>query len=696
MKTWLISGEGERWSVKLYVRDLGGHLDSTYRAWGRTLAARVLSVLRVVWLVSALPLDYRGKLRILRTMYIPAALHGIEASLLSQSNVLKLRAAFVRACWSSKLTLAHTGTVLGMLDGPDCVDPDTCIVWIRFRMLRRFLAYRPLETARIARLLEMISNGASGHGPLHLLFDSAATLGFQWCPAGFCWSRPGLPRLPMVDGPFQHFQAAILDACRDMNSASLCRREGFRGGPLLDFRGSAQLLFSSHLRDRDKALLRGSLSGGVWNGFLLGKVHGENVPCRFCGAPDGDGHLFWDCSFPPLVVIRDSPEFHDIVSLGRAFWPGCVLWHGWLPALSGSDFGCPWAGDVADAASKRLEVALGSYVEEGRHAQHDFLIGGDRRELAAAPDVWSDGSLVVHEVSGVGVAGCGVYAHAFGAAWFRRKWGHLDLLPPLSDGAGEACRLNCSVPGPLQTVQRAEIWCVLVALQGCLWMHVGVDNLNVVNHISFIIAGRRAGRPFSLVNDGDLLLLVQQMIRWRGSGNAAVTKVKGHADEGLLALGRVREVDRIGNNEADAADLGRKRVHHSVSDAWRLVNRACARWYPVVRDLHRFFVAIARAALNDDVLAGTSLYPVVWSAAANPKRRRVERAVRNYAWLPGPARLWTADWFQVPVACIGEADVAACPFSVSFLLRLLISLVLCTGLVVLASLGLVGSLIWSF
>ena len=81
MKSWVVSGAGDRWSVKLDVRDLGGHLDTTYRAWGRNLGARVLAVLRVVWLVSALPLDYRGKLRILRTMYIPAALHGIEPSL---------------------------------------------------------------------------------------------------------------------------------------------------------------------------------------------------------------------------------------------------------------------------------------------------------------------------------------------------------------------------------------------------------------------------------------------------------------------------------------------------------------------------------------------------------------------------------------------------------------------------------------
>ena len=94
----------------------------------------------MVWLVSALPLDYEGKLRILLTKFIPAALCGIEASLLSQSSYLRLRAAFVRACWSSKMTLAHTGTVLAMLDGPEFVDPSACVIWYRFRLLRRYLA----------------------------------------------------------------------------------------------------------------------------------------------------------------------------------------------------------------------------------------------------------------------------------------------------------------------------------------------------------------------------------------------------------------------------------------------------------------------------------------------------------------------------------------------------------------------------
>ena len=203
IKDWVIFDQDERWTVKLDVRDLGGHLDTTYRAWGCTLAARVLAVLRVVWLVSALPLGYHGKLRILRTMFIPAALHGIEASHLSQGSLFKLRAAFVRACWSSKLTLAHTGTVLGMLDGPEIVDPVACIVWFRFRLMRRYLAYRPLEAARIGRLLELVSGGAPGHGPVHLLVESASSLGFQWCLDGFCWDRPGLPQLQVLISIFR-------------------------------------------------------------------------------------------------------------------------------------------------------------------------------------------------------------------------------------------------------------------------------------------------------------------------------------------------------------------------------------------------------------------------------------------------------------------------------------------------------------
>ena len=207
-----------------------------------------------------------------------------------------------------------------------------------------------------------------------------------------------LPLLGNLAGPVQHFQAAVLDAWRDKVAAHLCCRQGFRGGPLLDVHGSLQLLDSSRVRERDNALLRSIMVGGVWNGLLLGRVRSQAVPCRFCGAPDNDGHLFWDCPFPPLVEIRESTEFHDLMSLDKASWPWCLLWHGWLPMLSGVNGASPWVVDASEIAAYLLEVALGRYSSG---LVSEWVPSGDfDRDMAASslpdhPDVWTDGSLVL-------------------------------------------------------------------------------------------------------------------------------------------------------------------------------------------------------------------------------------------------------------------------------------------------------------
>ena len=121
----------------------------------------------------------------------------------------------------------------------------------------------------------------------------------------------------MITGAVQHFRSAILDAWRFHVFSRLSERKGFWGGSFASFHGSLQLLTSSHLRERDKMLLRAILCGGVWNGFFLGKARKEDVPCRFCGQWEGDGHLFWECSFP-IQHVRDLPEFAYLMSLNRS------------------------------------------------------------------------------------------------------------------------------------------------------------------------------------------------------------------------------------------------------------------------------------------------------------------------------------------------------------------------------------------
>ena len=72
--------------------------------------------------------------------------------------------------------------------------------------------------------------------------------------------------------------------------------------------------------------------------------------------------------------------------------------------------------------------------------------------------------------------------------------------------------------------------------------------------------------------------LIDRMLHLGGVDTVQVTKVKGHADQGMVLDGRVRELDRLGNNAADeAADFGRRRVGNAVIDARRNLPGVCGR-----------------------------------------------------------------------------------------------------------------------
>ena len=276
---------GSFWKVQLDVRDLGGHLDFTGRARAGTLSQRIGEATVGVAAVGAPPLGFQVKLVPVRGKYLLAALHAAEASYVSSSSISAFGAAVVRAVWSSKMPLANAPAILNLLDGPVVMDPAFQIVWARFSMTRRYLAYCPEEEPGIFRMVDLISRGSQGHGPVHPLLISAAELGFAWDGAEQGRVRVSLPPLRMMTGLVQHFYSSILDAWRFSFFAKLSAKKGFRGVEYADFQGSLQLLNSSHLRERDRKLLGAIVCGG------------ERIPCRLCGQRVGDGHLFWECTF---------------------------------------------------------------------------------------------------------------------------------------------------------------------------------------------------------------------------------------------------------------------------------------------------------------------------------------------------------------------------------------------------------------
>ena len=100
--------------------------------------------------------------RVVWSMYLPAALHGIEASLLASDSLQRLWSSITRVVCSRRQPLASVGAVLSLLDGPTGCDPAFGVVLFRFRLLCRYLALWPKEVRRVYHLLEMVSERALG------------------------------------------------------------------------------------------------------------------------------------------------------------------------------------------------------------------------------------------------------------------------------------------------------------------------------------------------------------------------------------------------------------------------------------------------------------------------------------------------------------------------------------------------------
>ena len=195
----------------------------------------------------------------------------------------------------------------------------------------------------------------------------------------------------------------------------------------------------------------------------------------------------------------------------------------------------------------------------------------------------------------------------------------------------------------------------------------------MVRHVGRLLDGHHGSLPLELVKDGDLLLLIGKMLRLRGLDTVRFAQVKGQADEGMVLDGRVRELDRLGNDAADeAADFGRGKVGNAVIDARRNLSGVCGRWYPVILDLHRFFIAISRAVVNHDGRDGTAP-EIPWFGLPVPSPRGVH-AVRDRSFLPGPPGIWVSEWVTVPASVIRAEVVAHWPHTAGPFLKWVASL----------------------
>ena len=114
-------------------------------------------------------------------------------------------------------------------------------------------------------------------------------------------------------------------------------------------------------------------------------------------------------------------------------------------------------------------------------------------EMTEHPNVWTDGCR--EDFSSVGlfeVAGAGVYLLASEVACECSVQGTAEEC---GDALLERCRAFLTVPGVMQTVQRAEFWGAILAMQAYWSCHLGIDNLNVARCIGRLLDHGSLVRP---------------------------------------------------------------------------------------------------------------------------------------------------------------------------------------------------------
>ena len=342
-----------------------------------------------------------------------------------------------------------------------------------------------------------------------------------------------------------------------------------------------------------------------------------------------------------------------------------------MPGLNGVSRKDSWASSSGDLASFQLERCLGAYPIDFGDAwtpPEYWDVADIALEMPEHPNIWTDGSREdFSAVRDFEVAGAGVYLPASELSFDGLVWATAE---DYGDARLERCRAFLPVPGVMQTVQRAEFWSAIVAVQAYWPCHLGIDNLNVARCIGRLLDHDCLTKPLPLVKDGDLIALVRFMIRTRGRETDRVTEVKGHAKDVDVQQGRVRLVDQQGNAEADAAaDSGRRQTEVLIV-ANRGLLKARRHWYPIMSDLHRFMIAVARVSVNHDGKGGTAPDPLVWDQGSRPKARKLAIRVNvDLASLPGPPGFLNNDWVLVHAGHITSADISAWPYSVSILVR---------------------------
>ena len=512
-------------------RLLGAYV--AYRKQGKNTVApkRISRGVDVSERIRWAPLPMPARARLLSALVLPASLYGACISDVTTAQLHSLTSAIMRALWGTSRKLRCRDIVLTLFVPGHLTDPRQACIYQSLCMLRRFLQKDPQLFELCRKVWQGYLDGRQAPGPVGIVHAHVRRLGWSWKEFEH-FERPGRFPLPVLGGPDSWRKHELRDGIRIALWAQAgARRNDMRGLEATTGvdRGATLALLGSRLPPDEIGLLRSIVAGSV---RLQKRLHDAQLvdtsTCTFCGMHEETlRHCFWECPrWAPVRACFDLPS-----SAARESWPACTFDCGIFMESQ----------QVIDMMQMFQQRALSLHEPpcwaESKQCREHLLMSCDLHEEQT---LWTDGACCNNQDIRFRRAGSGIFY-----------------------GDGHAMSFSIAVPGLIQTNQRAELLAVVLA---CLR---DPRPLDIRSDSDYVCSGCASWQQWHdkgwKGEHSDLWNMLAKELGDRAT-NVRVSWVKGHAKKIDIARGRSTELDKWGNDGADALAV-RGAETHRVSDS---------------------------------------------------------------------------------------------------------------------------------
>ena len=598
--------------IKLHIRDLGYHWETTDVHCSGTLNARIADATLSARRIGNLQKDLMGRVRLLRGKTLPKAYYGVEGSRAGKRASDCLMAAMADAVVGKHYRNRSPDLVL-MFCSDIPLHPLYHVAWLRLSMLRRQLVLWDDRGPDIIHDFDALASGEPGAsrnpGPLALVVESLRALGATFSE-GCIFTLPNQSACSIPWAPVQELKARLKQAAAETVVAMVRQRR-----PALALPERVEFaLIRKVLRKRsseDQTLLLATMAGGAWT--ARARYLAKLSPCQtcpFCQADMEDyHHLLWECPAhqdlraPFLQVLREPGLLP--AGLKHNIFPG-ALYVGrrsyfWGPRDEGNqgtmhpeEVGLDWPYDQEDLPTwDWMEAARGPTP----------LPTLELPDLPSLPysdgAAFTDGGVLNPAWPQLGLGGMAAVWPGRGTdghTWLEAEWGARSSF---ADGMATTAALA----GLVQNSTRAELGGGLLAMASGRARCIFTDSENFRLRFREVLrtiadpAGR-AARRLILKPNHDMLYQMSIVLQHCGL-TPEVRHVMAHATGDDILAGRITREEARWNSKADFyAGLALQRGRAELTEQADQARRRYKRWLILLERLHDMALAIMRKAAS--------------------------------------------------------------------------------------------------